>query len=923
MDSYLIDYLKSGKAWVLVGSGPSVAMGYPSWEKLASLAVKTLKIDRHGTSFRIIDSALEHKDYPTVFEHIKDVLGGPRLLQILHEKFAPSSSGKIYKLLARWPVPVYLTTNYDDEIQKHLTELGETYIPYSNSEDHFSSLRSDLKGAIFKLHGDLRSETGLILTKSQYRDISESKDWEYWRTKMTSVFQMNPMIIIGHSLTDKNIQHILEAAKRGAGVLQPICWIAPDVKDTQKREYLEKYRIRVIPYDNRDGEHKNLLRLIDSINDFIPPRTSIHISSQIQKITESPLGHNAGAPGLFVFNKLMKQGNFEEKRIAVIIAAIQSVLPVLSSQNHFSLKTALEYAGWPQNIPLSPEIEETVSKSVVEQGILEPINGQFKVGKLAENTAIENKRHFEHLRERFNQSLIIRLKRGYPTLKDTDIQQISNDIDLSLSGYFREGGLSLATTLISSTQKPEYKTAPVPSSIIKFITEASAKYDDLLKRQAFCTVSVEAFSRAESAERDYLGRMSKGYFDFHLLGVCGDEAIERLKHTKEIVWLIDSSAQIPALAIASSTNHMFVNCFLRLKDAGVRLFTTERLCEETYYHFDFAHNMVKHSAPNSPLVIAASTGQAPYRKSNQFLEGFVRWQAAGNQCDWESYLFRIFGTTSPKEEDVKKALSNFGIEVIPFQDWPGFSNSDLSDREDYTKKIMQIAEELYQRIDYKGEIIETDFERKAKPEAEALIVVLRERKGVYYILSEKGLPSRSYFVSGTSILNAIEKGEKITWQPDSFLRFASTLSPTIDSEAADEAFETLLWNLAQSGISLLDEKEISTVFGAIIDQASLNILEQREMYAKTIEEKYGEPLASVMQRVKPMYRPLAAIQIANEMAQVQEERFKKEELRADEESKRADTAEKKLKEVEHFRKKLEAKKARPKKKHHTRKNRKK
>lgn len=914
MDSFLIDYLKSGKAWVLVGSGPSIAMGYPSWEKLASLSVKTLKIEMPGKSYRVIDSALEHKDYPTVFEHVKDVLGGPCLLQILQDAFAPSGSGEIYKLLARWPIPVYLTTNYDDEIQKHLTELGETYFLYSNSEDHFGYLRSDLKGAIFKLHGDLRSETGLLLTKSQYRDISENQAWKYWRIKMTSVFQMNPMIIIGHSLTDKNVKHVLELAKHGAGVHQPICWIAPDVKDTQKREYLDNYRIRVIPYDNRDGAHKNLLRLIDSINDFIPPRTAVHINSQIQKITESPLGNNAGAPGLFVFNKLMSQGNFEEKRIAVIIAAIQSVLPVLSSQNQFSLKTALEYAGWPQDKPLNRELEEVISKAVVDQGILEPIQGQFKVGKLAENKSIESKKHFEHLRERFKQSLILRLKRGYSALSDSETKQISNDIEMSLSGYFREGGLSLATTLFSSSLKGECKTVPVPSSIIKFITEASAKYDDLLKRQAFCTISVEAFSRAESAERDYLGRMSKGFFDFHLLGVCGDEAIERLKHAKETVWLIDSSAQIPALAIAASTNHMFVNCFLRLKDAGVRLFTTEKLFDETYSHFDFANNAVKHYGPGSPMVIAASTGQAPYRKSNQFLEGFVRWQAAGNPCSWDSYLFKIFGTASPTKEAVKKALGHFGIEVIPFQDWPGFSDlDDLSDREDYTKKIIQIINDLHQRIDYKGEILDIEFERKAKPEAEALIIVLRERKGIYYVLSEKGQSSHSYFISGTSILNAIEEGEKITWQPDSFLRFASTLSPTIDSEAADEAFETLLWNLAQSGLSLLDEKEISAVFGGIIDQASLDILEQREMYAKTIEEKYGEPLESVMQRVKPMYRPLAAIQIAHEMAQVQEDRFNKEKIRADVESKRADTAKKKLEEVEHFRKKMEAKKAKKKK----------
>ena len=37
MDKFLIDYLHSGKTWLLIGSGPSVEVGQPSWEELASV----------------------------------------------------------------------------------------------------------------------------------------------------------------------------------------------------------------------------------------------------------------------------------------------------------------------------------------------------------------------------------------------------------------------------------------------------------------------------------------------------------------------------------------------------------------------------------------------------------------------------------------------------------------------------------------------------------------------------------------------------------------------------------------------------------------------------------------------------------------------------------------------------------------------
>lgn len=908
MDNFLIDYLKSGQAWVLVGSGPSIAMGYPSWQTLAESAIETLKTERPDYGLSSLQAVMKKNDFPAVFEEVKNIIGAPRLLQALKNIFTPSKTSEIYSLIARWPVPVYLTTNYDDEIHNHLAKLGEAYIPYSNSEDHFSHLLPNLNGAIVKLHGDLRSENGLILSTSDYTNISETNNWEYWRVKMTSIFQMNRIVVIGHSLTDKNIRHVLETAKKGAGVLQPICWIAPNVPDAQKKEYLDNYRIRVISYDNRDGQHKHLIRLIENISEFIPPRTAVHIQTQIAKLSETPLGENAAAPGFFVFNKLLGQKDYEEKRIDVIISAIQSTLPVLSLQSQFTLKQALELAGWPKGSSLSPELSQKIEERAISLGILEHANNHFSVGKNAEAQSSESKVTFEHMRERFKKSLQLRIKRSYPALTDSDALEISSDIESSLTGYFREGGLSLATILFSSIQP----STTLPSSIVKFITEASARYNDLLKRQAFVSISIDAFAHAESAERAYLGQISQGFFAFHSLGVFGEVAIERLMHAKETVWLMDSNVLISALALASSTNHVFRDCISRLHAAGVRLFTTEKLCYEAYEHLYFADNkVIKQYGSASPEVIAASTGQVPFRKSNLFLEGFVRWQRAGNPCDWGQYLLNIFGERNPKKDDFAKTLSRLGVEVIAFNGWPGFKESDLSEYEEFASKIIEVREGRQSKTNYKGTdfLTENDFLKKAQPEAEALIIINKEREGIFYILSKPSTPSQAWFISQTSILNTIERGAKITWQPDAFLSFASTVSTQADiSTATSDAFETLLWNLAQSGLSLLDEKIISSVFGGIIDQATLKTTEEQQRYKETIEEKYGEPIESVLARVHPINRPLASIQLANEIAQQEARRAKLAEAREVAASRRATDAEKKLKEVEQYRKKMDAKK---------------
>jgi len=232
-----------------------------------------------------------------------------------------------------------------DALQERLATLGEHYRQYGNGPDHLAHLTPELSGGIFKLHGDLRSDEGLILTQSQYSSIATSPDWLHWRTKLTSVFQMNRVIVVGHSLTDPHVRHILQAAREGAGVAMPVCWITADATADQTREYLEKYRIRLIPYDNRDGSHRNLRRLIENASHFVPPRTSIRLNPAFERAANSPLGADAAAPGFFVFNKLATRDSHEDERCAVLIAALQATTSRLPDEHDFTLQEALNHCG--------------------------------------------------------------------------------------------------------------------------------------------------------------------------------------------------------------------------------------------------------------------------------------------------------------------------------------------------------------------------------------------------------------------------------------------------------------------------------------------------------------------------------------------------------------------------------------------------
>lgn len=872
MDKYLVEYLRSGKAWVLVGSGPSLQMRYPSWTELAEKAARWARTETTVTATPRLAKALEQGNGPTVFSEISKLLGSEaRLLQFLQTELKPKDEhGEIYELMARWPVPVYLTTNWDDEIQKHLTKVGETYLPYGNTSDHMAHLIPDLQGGIFKLHGDLRSTAGLIMTQEEYEDIYKGPSWEHWRSKMNAVFQMARVVVIGHSLTDPHVRHVLAAAKLGAGIVQPVVWLAPDANDDQRREFLEKHRIRVVSYDNRDGKHTNLLRLLRDVTQFVPPRERIAIQTELAAaIPTASQSDAAAASALLVYSRMSESDPLEKMRVRLIVAALESSVPELASRESFTLQEGLSLAGWPEDCPLGPKSAAEVATEAESQGLLvRAADGNFATTAAAVRMVAAHIESHRHVRERFCRSVAQRIGRLFSSLGDGDAGKLAQDIDSALIGCFRADGFAMAASALGN-MAPTHRN--LPTRVLDFLNGASAQYSDLLLRQAFVSAVVDLLVNPTSADTQYLGALIGGYCAFNYLGVFGDVAIERLRHATDTVWLVDSDLQIPALALGSSTNMVFVSCFQRLRAAGIRLFTLESLFAETLIHFRFAKGVIGRHGQASPEVLYAAQGQPPYRKSNQFLQGFIRWQAGGNPPDWDSYLLSAFGDRNPDLSALRSKLESTGVSVINFQDWPGFDQILFAERDRETIRITEMRSTEAPREEGNPDAYEEELEasRKARPEAEAMLVIQGERNGVLHALSDSPSHSEAWFVSHTSILNTLSHGNtRITWWPESFLRFIEGLPQNPgDTSRSERIFQTLLWTFAQSGIGLLDRKTVEAVFGSVGEQCEISIGEQRERYTNVLSAKYGATPEQILRSVPVEDRPMAAVQMANEVAQ--------------------------------------------------------
>jgi len=870
-------------------------MGYPTWKELASTAIEELTLLGNNPNLTAAKSCFAKFDYPGVFEATKAGLGSQRLLELLRNKLKPIRQSKIYEIMARWPIPVYMTTNYDNELQNHLSHLGEPYLTYSNSRDHMNQLASDSSGFIVKLHGDLTSEDGLILTTGQYKSITHGSQWDYWRSKMAAIFTMHRVIVIGHSLSDKNIVHVLETAKKGSGFEHPAIWITPDPPSYQERTKFEAdYRVSIIGYPGGENGHTNLLRILESISDCVPPRTIVRLQQQIPVVTS-----HESAAGFFVFNELVGQQDYENKRRDIIVSAIEAKLPALKGIEGFTIHRAIQEAGWPPDVTVESHFLSQVEQRSVERGILSRRpDGSLAVPEKALQQSQSKREVFEHARALFRQSLELRIRRDFTDLNDAQLKSLVSDIDTSLTTYFEKGGLTFASLLFSKNV-----TKFVPQSILHFILVASTKYDNLVMRLAFFKASLDSFVRAEAAQRDYLGRIAQGYFGFHALGVFGDLAVERIKIAKETLWLIDSDTQIHTLALGSLTNQSYRESLKKLNSMDVRLFTIDSLLDETREHLYFADKRIEENGASSPVIIAAARGDAPFEKSNAFLEGFIRWQAAGNPCSWQSYLYQALGMPGDiGKEVIAQALMKHGIEVVEPSAWPGFDDSHYSAIDSYSKKIVELRQGTQHILPgVSGQAQQNDPLEKAKPEAEAYNIVLRERSGEYHMLSQAA--SQSWFISNTSILNLIG-GKPITWQPDAFLSFISTLGTITRADLVEEAFERIIYGLAESGLSLLDEETVSRVFGGIIDQAKLSIEELRDQYDSTIGNKYGEPLDAILSRMRPSQLPLAAAQLSSEIAHVEAEKRRQAETIAKEATARAEQSERELAKLQKFKAKM-------------------
>lgn len=836
MDKYIIEKLLEGNTWLFVGSGVSNEMGYPSHSELVQKARDHFQ---SNLDVQVIDKHISRKDYPSALQTIQDSVSRDALRLFLKSIFSPKKESRLYPIIARWPIPVYLTTNYDDEISKHLSSINTFYKEYSNSVDHIKSLNPGSSKVIYKLHGSLEANQGLILSLEDYQNVLTGPEWTSWRNKLEAIFTAQNILVIGHSLSDPNVKMLLDFSKSANSIDRPLYWIAPESNSIDSKKMLFDYNVQLISYPNADGRHRNLINKLETIDRFLYSRASVGTSVDAKRILKTGVDDKS-RQGFFIFNALYEDVSIEKNGPEALYTALKASLDKFAHGKKYSFSQVWEISNVSSDLGIEEHILQTAQSMAIEEKILvENADGTFSLGDNANQIIHAFEVQYNSQKQAFYDSLRNRLEKASPDFPFDKITKIIEHIDHSLASFFREEGLYLAKTIYL----PQNNQPPLPFGLIDFLSEAANQCSSQLERHLFLSTTTEMFTNANPAEKSFLGRVAQGYFSLHALGLSGEVISSRLRHVRNTVWLIDSNFQIPLLAQYAEAHDIYEATFIRCKKNNIHLFTTRNLFAETYNHFKFAQETALRYRADITMIGLGAIGKPPFfTKPNQFLEGFIRWIEKSGSDDWETYCNVIFGEKNPDENDLIRKLADYGIRVLDFSAWPGFAIQDRSAAEEIKQKIIDEGCKYLESTEYAERY--SEIEKKARPESEAVLIVNNERKEKYNILDIK-TKHEAWFISQTKVLNKLNLRigfEAITWPPEAFLRLISTLLIEQDPITSQASFDMLLLAYVNVGYSLITEDTLKNVLQISLSDRMLDSENLDQRYISSLKKDFVESI---------------------------------------------------------------------------------
>ncbi|WP_437294938.1 SIR2 family NAD-dependent protein deacylase [Sorangium sp. So ce426] len=252
---------RGGDLVAFAGAGVSVAAGLPSREELIErLAARCRARGAAVASLLEIATLAEQQRFIDALSAIKECLGpvefGAAVARDLDDRAIERLPDIALAIGALRPLlRALLTTNLDGLLER----------AFAGAWPAVARATADLaqrRQYILKLHGTLVDRSTWVLTRQDY-DHAMNAD-ENLKQVFRALFNTCTLLFVGYRLSDDDFDAVLARVRAFAGDQPPrhFALVPSDAATPYRRRQLEKAGVRLVLYDNVDGQHREVVRIL-------------------------------------------------------------------------------------------------------------------------------------------------------------------------------------------------------------------------------------------------------------------------------------------------------------------------------------------------------------------------------------------------------------------------------------------------------------------------------------------------------------------------------------------------------------------------------------------------------------------------------------------------------------------------------------
>ncbi len=345
-EAFITNYVKALKeknAVVFAGAGMSIADGFFDWKTLLKPVAERLGLNIED----------EQHDLPALAQYFVDYQGNVRneLTQILVEEYNRTNTtiSENHKILARLPIQIFWTTNYDSLIETALKNEGKTPdVKKSNSNFSINIPKRD--AIVYKMHGDIDSAHETVLTKHEYEDYNKSR--ELFSNAFKSDYVARTFLFIGFGFSDPNLDFLISRIRTilGNETKTGYYFIKKETDELKKRKQelkaksLLRYGLNAIWID----DYTYITKILKEIEIRLK-RNTILISGSAE--VYKPFETDVAIDFIHELSKEISKSNYKVLTgfgLGVGSAVINGVLDNMEHQNNQNLDNYLIMRPFPQ-----------------------------------------------------------------------------------------------------------------------------------------------------------------------------------------------------------------------------------------------------------------------------------------------------------------------------------------------------------------------------------------------------------------------------------------------------------------------------------------------------------------------------------------------------------------------------------------------